>query len=227
MAKELKSKVQQAIKRSSKGHMIYKIDGKRVPSCTTITGVMAKPFLIKWANNLGLEGVDSTEYVDKLARAGTLAHYMVECFFKKKEVNYDKFSSEEIAAAKVSFSKFTVWQKKNNFIPLEVELYLTSKRYMFGGQLDLYGILEGKRTLLDVKTSKAVYGDQWTQVAGGYNILLTESDRLVEQVKILRLGRSENEGFQCADISPEQVEIHKERFVLCRQLYEINKKVNR
>jgi DNA-binding CsgD family transcriptional regulator len=55
--------------------------------------------------------------------------------------------------------------------------------------------------------------------------LLTENERQVDQVNILRLGRSEDEGFQCADISPEQVEIHKKRFIVCRELYEINKRV--
>lgn len=221
------SKVQQVMKLSSKGHKMYYIDGKRVPGCTTITGVINKPYLIKWANNLGLEGVDSTEFVASLAKAGTLAHSMVENYYRKIKTNFSKFSEEQIAAAKVSFAKFLDWQAKNHFIPIDIELYLTSKKYRFGGQLDLYGILGGARTLLDVKTSKSVYDDHWTQVAGGYKILLEENDRPVEDVKILRLGRMEEEGFQCADISPEQIEVHRERFLICRNLYEINKKVKK
>ena len=61
------------------GHQVYKTaDGTRVPGVTTICGVMDKPALVKWANNLGLQGTDSTKYVDALAASGTLAHYWAE-----------------------------------------------------------------------------------------------------------------------------------------------------
>ena len=41
-------------------HTVYKTkDGKRVPGVTTILGVINKPALVRWANNLGLQGIDS------------------------------------------------------------------------------------------------------------------------------------------------------------------------
>ena len=53
-------------------HTVYKTkDGKRVPGVTTILGVINKPALVRWANNLGLQGIDSTNYVDATARCGT------------------------------------------------------------------------------------------------------------------------------------------------------------
>ena len=66
------------VAKSSKAHIIYKTsDGKRVPGVTTITGMLDKPGLVKWANNLGLQGIDSAEHVKNLARIGTLAHLMI------------------------------------------------------------------------------------------------------------------------------------------------------
>ncbi|MBD3393661.1 MAG: hypothetical protein GF410_16730, partial [Chitinivibrionales bacterium] len=56
----------------------YNKAGKQVPGTTTITGVMNKSALVKWANGLGLRGIDVKNYVDELATIGTLAHYMIE-----------------------------------------------------------------------------------------------------------------------------------------------------
>lgn len=37
------------VKKSSKAHQVYKNrEGKRVPGCTTITGVLNKPALVPW-----------------------------------------------------------------------------------------------------------------------------------------------------------------------------------
>jgi hypothetical protein len=219
------SKVEAVIKETSKVHTQYLIKGNRLPSCSGIVGVMNKPALVPWANRMGLEGINTATYVDKLAKAGTLAHTMVENYFKKKKTDFDNYSKNEIEAAKVSYGKFLVWQKENNFIMVESELKLKSKRYMFGGTLDLYGILKGKRTLLDVKTSKAIYKDYFTQVGGGYNLLLEENGREVEDVKILRLGRNEEEGWECRGITGAELELHKARFLICRELYDLNKRI--
>ena len=63
------------LKKASKAHIRYKLkDGTVVPGATTITGLLNKPFLITWANRLGLEGIDSTKYRDAAADIGTLAH---------------------------------------------------------------------------------------------------------------------------------------------------------
>ena len=41
-----------------KAHTRYELkDGTYVPGTTTITGLENKPFLVPWANRLGLEGI--------------------------------------------------------------------------------------------------------------------------------------------------------------------------
>ena len=57
------------LKKASKAHTRYYLqDGTLVPGATTVTGLLNKPALVKWANNLGLQGIDSSKYVDKAAR---------------------------------------------------------------------------------------------------------------------------------------------------------------
>ena len=42
------------IKGISKAHTVYKLaDGTRVPGATTITGLLNKPHLVRWANKIG------------------------------------------------------------------------------------------------------------------------------------------------------------------------------
>ena len=71
--------VEKKIAKRAKAHTIYKLaNGKRVPGVTTVLGIINKPALVKWANNLGLQGIDSTTYVDGTAKIGTLAHEMIQ-----------------------------------------------------------------------------------------------------------------------------------------------------
>ena len=63
------SKTEAKIAARAKPHTVYRTaDGQRVPGVTTVLGILNKPALIKWANNLGLQGIDSATYVDETAR---------------------------------------------------------------------------------------------------------------------------------------------------------------
>ena len=167
--------VEQKAKAKSRAHTIYKNAArKRIPGVTTITGVMDKPALVRWANNLGLEGIDSSSYVDSLARIGTLAHYMVECYLTGVKQELDSYSKDEIDGAELSVLSFYTWEKQQQFKSLNSEMKLVSESLQVGGTCDCYCELNGKRTLLDFKTSKAVYDDHKTQVAG-YCLLLEEN----------------------------------------------------
>ncbi len=56
-------------------HTTYKdAEGNRVPSVTTILGILAKPQLIPWAFNLGKEGKDMKAVQDSAMSTGTLLH---------------------------------------------------------------------------------------------------------------------------------------------------------
>jgi hypothetical protein len=215
--------VQQAAKKA-KAHTAYFVDAVRVPGVTTITGVLDKPALVRWANNLGLQGIDSFKYVDELAVYGTLAHYMIECHLKGEPECLDDFSKTQIDIAQNGAIRFLQWQEQVGFLPLFSEKALTSQAHMFGGTIDAYGeTRDGKRILCDIKTCKGVFPEHKTQVGGGYDILLQENGYRVDEIHIIRVGRTESEGFDDVLISNEERAIHARRFLLCRELYEVNK----
>lgn len=209
----------------AKAHIQYKNkSSKRVPGVTTILGVLAKPALKYWANKLGLANIEVNKYVDILADAGTLAHKMVECYLSKNKCDTDDYSKNNIGLAENAMLKFHEWEKQHEYEVIFLEKALVSELYQFGGTIDIYWKLDGILTLTDIKTSKAIYDEQETQ-AVAYKMLLEENGYKVEQVKILRIGRDENEGFEDKKIC--KIELHKVRFKLARQLYEINKDLKR
>ncbi len=185
-----------ALKKASKAHTIYKTeDGKRVPGATTITGLLNKPGLIKWANQLGLEGIDSSTYTDKAARIGTLAHQMVQDHLQGNETDTTDFSAMEIDKASNSFLSYLHWEEGHKVEPIICEEPMVSEKNRYGGTVDCYCLLDGVPTIVDFKTGSGIYNEYFVQVAA-YRELLVENGYPVEQIKILRIGRDETEGFE-------------------------------
>ena len=189
------------IKPVSKAHTIYKTsDGLRVPGATTIVGLLNKPYLITWANKLGLDGIDSAKYTDEAAKVGTLAHEMIQCYLQDMTPDYDQFSKVQIDLAENAVLSFFEWRKNHTIEPILCEEKFVSDSLGFGGTCDCYCKLDGVLTLLDFKTGKAIYDEYFVQVAA-YKELLKENGYPVEQVMILRVGRDETEGFEHRSIA--------------------------
>lgn len=184
------------LKRISKAHTVYKTsDGKRVPGATTVTGLLNKPYLIKWANNLGLDGIDSSKYTDEAAKVGTLAHEMIQADLTGEEIDKNQFSKEQIDLAENAVISFFEWKGRHKVEPIICEKPMVSDKMMFGGTVDCYCLLDGVPVLLDFKTGKAIYEEYFVQTSA-YAELLRENGYPVEEVRILRVGRDETEGFE-------------------------------
>lgn len=203
-----------------KQHTVYKTaDGKRVPGVTTVLGVLEKPALKYWANRIGLAGIEIRSYVDEKADIGTCAHYMIECEIKGVEPDLSIYSPFVVAAAENSYFKWLQWKEGKDIHFIASELVLISEVHRYGGTIDIYAEINGKRTLLDIKTSgSGIYPDMKHQTAGGYRLLLEENGYRVDEVKILRIGRDESEGFEEATVY--NWDAHTKVFLLCRDLYE-------
>lgn len=192
----LKTKKKDALKKTAKAHVRYKTtDGKIVPGATTITGLLNKPYLVTWANRLGLEGIDSTKYTDEAAAVGTLAHAMVQGDLTGEMPDLNKFTAEQIDLAENAALSWYEWKKQHKIKVIFCEKQLVSDAMLYGGTLDCYCKLDGKPTLLDFKTGKAIYEEYFVQLAA-YAELLRENGYPVEETRILRIGRDETEGFE-------------------------------
>ena len=148
------------------GHIYTTSNGIRVPSVTTIIGIMNKPGLAKWANMLGLNNVGYEQFLDERASIGTDFHKMVEDYMSGKQVGGTHFK-ESIDM----FKRFMVWAENHHYKVFAHEQSLVGER--FGGTIDAIGEVDGALTVIDYKTAKKVYADFFVQLAG-YALLLQE-----------------------------------------------------
>lgn len=203
--------------RKAKAHQKYMTsDGRPCVGVTTVLGILNKPALVAWANRLGLQGIETTKYVDALARIGTLTHYLVECDCKGEDPKTDDYSPNEMAAAKVGFGKWLEWKSQHKFKLVASELQLASDAFQYGGTCDIVALVDGKLTVLDIKTSKGCFQEHRTQVVA-YRELLLEHGYAIESCRIIRIGRDANEGFE--DISVGAIDLHWTLFESCIKVY--------
>lgn len=217
----------------SKQHHVYKdADGKRVSGVTTILGVIEKPALKYWANNLGLEGILVNDYVDGLADIGTLAHEMIHANLNGLKMNYDDWTPNQIKAATNSYEQFLEWSSGREIEVIAAEVPLVSKRHKlvngdwlrpFGGTPDIIGQLDGVRTVIDIKTSKAVYDSHIWQVCAYRKLIEENGYGDIAQGLIVQVGRSPGEGFTTRQITGDELERGWKVFLLAQQLREATK----
>ena len=206
----------------TKAHTIYKNkEGQRVCGTTTVTGILNKPLLVAWANNLGLKGIEVGKYVDDLANVGKLAHEMIHCHLTGKELDTSDYSKKDIDRAENAVISYFNWEKGKNIKIILAEIPLVNERKQYGGTPDLYAEVDGVKTLLDFKTSKSIWPEHLIQVVGGYKPMLEELGHKVDQVIVLRVGRTENEGFETRTITDNKV--YEQIFDHCLAIYQLNK----
>ena len=215
-------KLEKAAGKAGKAHIRYKNKrGHIVPGVTTILSIIAKPALIRWSNQLGLNGIDSTAYVDETAKIGTLAHEMIQAHLGGNPVDFGAYSRDQINAAENALLSYYEWERRQNSGAIQtiaIELPLVSEMYQFGGTIDWYGKIGNGHWLIDIKTAKGLYPEHTMQVAAYYQ-LLEENGYKVDGVRLLRVGRSEDEGFDDHVISDVKLGLAWDTFDCARELY--------
>jgi hypothetical protein len=167
-------------------------DGRECIGVTTALNVMAKPALIHWSWELGKKGLDYRKVKEMAADAGTVAHFMCECFLKKQEPDLSDYSANDIAKAENAYIKFVSWWDSNGFELVASEAQLVSARHKYGGTIDIVAKdKEGVLHLCDIKTSKACYDEYYFQCSA-YRELWNEN-KLDQQITgatyIVRIGK--------------------------------------
>jgi len=209
----------------AKAHIQYKLkDGTRVPGVTTVLGILNKPALVKWSNNLGLQGIDSSKYVDDKAAIGTLAHQMIADHLRKVDTDASDYSAKQIDQAENSVLSYLEWEKGHDVKPVLIEEPLVSEIYKYGGTIDCLAKIDGKPTLLDFKTGKAIYPEMFYQLAA-YSELLLEDGHILDASMILRIGRDATEGFEV--VKRDSLIKELEMFDHCLAIYNLQKEIKK
>lgn len=209
-----------------KAHIKYELkDGTRVVGVTTALGILAKPALIYWSWDLGMKGIDFRKFRDDKADIGSLTHEMILMHLKKEKIDTSDYAKSQIDLAKICFKKYLDWESKYKIEPILLETPMTSERFKYGGTIDGYCKLDGKLTLIDYKTSKAIYENPMLYQLAAYKQLLEEHGYKTEEVRILRIGRNEEEGFE--ERKMIDLKKHFEIFRSCLNIYKLQKELKR
>lgn len=182
-------------------------DGTEVPGVTTILEVINKPALVRWANQEGLKGIDTSRSVGDLALVGTLAHSLIQEHLTGAAAPTEDYTPSQQDRAENAVLSYYEWEKHRKLETEKAEVPMVSEALMYGGTPDWFGKIDGRWVLLDFKTSKAIYDDHIFQLAAYWN-LLVEQDFQVDEARILRVGREQNEGFEERTVSAESLPMY-------------------
>jgi len=214
------------VSKKTRAHIRYRTrDGAIVPGITTVLGLLNKPALLQWANNLGLQNIELRAYVDDKADIGTLGHAMVTDKLSGVETDTKDYSENQISKAENCALSFWQWEKEH---PIEevffVERPLVSEAHRFGGTLDIYAKINGKREIIDLKTGSGIYPEHAWQVAT-LKVLLEENGFPVDGTRIINIPRAESESFVEKVVTSRENEIGWQIFKSLLSIYNLKKEV--
>lgn len=194
--------------KSKGGSRYYKVEGIEVPSVTSVLDYLPKPFLPRWAAKVAAEyAVENADewhhagmandpdkffYRDKAikeikgapfaqrdtkAELGSMIHEAMEMLLKGK---HEQLILDGMAENEQGWFMGVV--EFLDAVRPEVEHIETTvfhRSFGYAGTADIIGKVDGKRTVIDLKTSKDVYTSHGAQVAA-YAVApeVVENDRL-------------------------------------------------
>lgn len=188
---------------SDDGHL-YRVDGKDliVPGVTTILRILGKPALVPWAAKKAAEaflarvdeempklidGKIKEIAFDEIAKwaagapnrerdtagaKGTDVHAVIENHLHGIELSPE---FNVLSPVGKSFNNFRKWELENSWKVIVGDTPLISLDMGYGGRMDGLFLDEKERiVLVDFKTAKGVYPDNFVQL-GGYSLALMET----------------------------------------------------
>jgi len=225
---------------------IYSVNSNQVYGVTSITGVLNKPALLYWGVNQAVDFIQAnlkpgvsldevqiknllegariahTQTKNKAADIGTLIHDWAASYFKalfeKKTLPKRPINKEMKNAIDGLFK----WAKENKLVIARSEQKIYHDKWKYAGTLDLEGMVNGKRTVIDLKTGNALYPEAFLQASAYLKAREQETGKKYPGgVIIVRLSKENPEkhieAFETK--KDENVDEHFRCFLNCLQIY--------
>lgn len=165
-------------------HMYY-VNGKRVTGVTTFLGIKDKSrVLMGWQQNtiadalitlhhkgnLTIEDIvravaEPNKVKQRAADIGTDAHNWAERYIRHQILNEEMPEMPEDDNVLSAITGFLEWVEAHNVQFLSSERLVYSKKHNYVGTMDIEAIVDGKRCLVDLKTSNGLYSEVRMQTA--------------------------------------------------------------
>lgn len=161
----------------------YIFDGRKVPRVTEILSkTISEEHLLLWANSLGFRHLKYKDELQKAANIGTIAHKEIEDFLK-----------DGVIGSTMSFQAFLRWY---NPIKDRIKIIASEEKLVcqwFGGTYDLLIEIDGKKYLVDFKTSNHVSYRYAMQLAAYRYMLYYLKGINIDGIIILQLHKTRPE----------------------------------
>lgn len=182
----------------------YEIDNIEFPSVTTIIGVLGKgDALLGWAAKCAIAYIRAN-VSDEVPLEQVLANAAVEWKSVREEAadigteihtlihKYIKFGKDAAGVMRPEvengFLAFLDWEKEHKVQWISTELQIVSRKHGYAGTLDAICLFDGKKYLIDFKSSKGFY-DGFDMQLAAYRIGAAENGHQTEGCGILRLDK--------------------------------------
>lgn len=162
--------------------------GNAIPSVTTI--LEAYPKGAAFYDWLKKNGEDSDTIRDEAGRKGSLVHSLTELYDRGEEVGLID-ADGGIAFKMIEWAMFERYVEFRSRFPFDIihtELSLVSSKLGFAGTLDRVVEMNGKRILLDIKTSGSIWPSYWLQLAAYKELLKEITTNPIDEVAVLWLN---------------------------------------
>jgi hypothetical protein len=161
----------------------YDIDGVKYPSVTSVTGILANPYLEQWRGNIGNEMANAV--MKETAAFGDTIHELTAV------IDITGVESIEVPGNVVKhITNYVKWRQKGIAEVIEVERLVVSKRYQYAGRLDRVVRIVGDEYLglLDIKTG-SVSPRQGLQTAAYAEAYQEMTNVKIERRGVVRIAR--------------------------------------
>lgn len=139
---------------------------------------------------------------EEAAEIGKRLHAVVEADLKAElghgpAVEIDRLPD----AIETSFLHWLEWRRQHRVKPLVMEQVVYSRAHRYAGTMDLVAEVDGARTVIDLKTSKAVYPEMPVQITA-YRHAWTEMGHETDAGLVLRLPKAISDpGFEAVPVT--------------------------
>lgn len=166
----------------------YAESGNHVPSVTTILNAYPKgPEYYQWLKKVG-EEADTIR--DEAGRRGSIVHELTERYDAGEEVSlFDVHGNISVRIGEwAMLEKYILFRQKTMWPIVHSEKNIVSEALGCAGTLDRVFLVNGKKMLVDIKTSNTIYAHYWLQLSAYKKLLAVECGEQVDSVAILWLN---------------------------------------
>jgi hypothetical protein len=212
----------------------YYAEGNFYPSVTTILEAYPKDAAyFKWIKEVG---TDADTIRDEAGRRGSVVHDLTERYDNGEEVSLLNMDGN----LQFKMSEWAMFERYVDFINRFKPVYImneqnfVSARLGFAGTIDRLAMLDGKLTLIDIKTSNNIHDSYWLQLAAYAALVHDMTDFQIEQYGILHLnaktrtngtkGAVQGIGWQLLKKDVFEAGQDYELFLVTKQLWEVQNK---